>query len=254
MPVYFASDVHLRLDRPERARRLARWVDGSGAGRRAVPRRRPLRLLVRLPRSAGPTRWPATGLRALADFRARGGSLDDPGRATTTSGSARSTSGPSGATARRRAADGRGLRPAAPPGPRPPRRGPRALEGVDGEPGLPRAPSRACPAPVAARLDRLLEARNDRDRAARRGAARRDLPPVPRRGSTRRPTSSSSATSTRPLDDPRPRPRLVVLGGWHAPDELPQGRRAGARRSSSSPRPPDARPGPARGRPARARP
>ena len=28
MPVYFASDMHLRHDRPDRAQRLARWVDG----------------------------------------------------------------------------------------------------------------------------------------------------------------------------------------------------------------------------------
>lgn len=30
MPAYFASDVHLRLDRPERGRRFARWVNRLG--------------------------------------------------------------------------------------------------------------------------------------------------------------------------------------------------------------------------------
>ena len=74
MPAYFASDVHLRIDRPERGRRFARWVDELtpddtlvivgdlcdfwfasrqlGTGLRACP-----------------------GLQALAAFRSRGGAV-----------------------------------------------------------------------------------------------------------------------------------------------------------------------------------
>ncbi|MGE3820948.1 MAG: UDP-2,3-diacylglucosamine diphosphatase [Isosphaeraceae bacterium] len=74
MPVYFASDMHLRLDRPDRGRRLAQWVKGLhpedqlylvgdvcdfwfGARQRTTD---PLS---------------CEGLRALAAFRDRGGSL-----------------------------------------------------------------------------------------------------------------------------------------------------------------------------------
>jgi len=71
---YLASDVHLRIDRPERARRFARWVrrledDAS--------------LLIAgdlcdfwmVARQREPELIESDGLAALADFRARGGSL-----------------------------------------------------------------------------------------------------------------------------------------------------------------------------------
>lgn len=74
MPAYFTSDVHLRLDRPERGQRFARWVESLGnddsltivgdlcdfwfASRQV---------------QTGVTACP--GLKSLADFRARGGQL-----------------------------------------------------------------------------------------------------------------------------------------------------------------------------------
>ena len=74
MPVYFASDMHLRPDRPDRADRLARWVNTL----------RPddtLHLLgdvcdfwyATRERARDPMECP--GLRALAEFRSRGGAI-----------------------------------------------------------------------------------------------------------------------------------------------------------------------------------
>jgi UDP-2,3-diacylglucosamine hydrolase len=76
MSVYLASDMHLRLDRPERGRRLARWVDGLSADDTLY--------LVgdvcdfwfatrQLPRPGGMLR--CEGLDALARYCRRGGSL-----------------------------------------------------------------------------------------------------------------------------------------------------------------------------------
>lgn len=74
MPLYFASDVHLRLDRPERARRFARWVDRLSA-------EDSLWIVGDLcdfwcaTRQAEAFRGACPGLRGLAAFRARGGRL-----------------------------------------------------------------------------------------------------------------------------------------------------------------------------------
>ncbi len=89
MPAYFTSDVHLRLDRPERGHAAARWVESLGnddsltivgdlcdfwfASRRV---------------QTGVTACP--GLKSLADFRALGSSSPScPG--TMTGRSARSS-------------------------------------------------------------------------------------------------------------------------------------------------------------------
>lgn len=75
MPIYFASDVHLRPDRPERGRRLARWV-----GQRSPTEDR-LVLVGDLcdfwfaSRQRRGLELPCDGLRALADFARRGGDL-----------------------------------------------------------------------------------------------------------------------------------------------------------------------------------
>jgi UDP-2,3-diacylglucosamine hydrolase len=72
---YLASDVHLRLDRPERGRRFARWVKQLDGGDTLLivgdlcdfwmaARLRESELLQ------------CEGLRALTDFRARGGTLE----------------------------------------------------------------------------------------------------------------------------------------------------------------------------------
>ena len=71
---YLASDVHLRPDRPDRARRFSSWVEGLGKDRFRADRRRPLRLLDGR-RSSESELMQCDGLRSLADFRDRGGSL-----------------------------------------------------------------------------------------------------------------------------------------------------------------------------------
>jgi UDP-2,3-diacylglucosamine hydrolase len=71
---YFASDVHLRLDRPERGRRFARFV-------RTLTASDSLAIVGDLcdfwhsSRELGPGEPLCEGLRALAAFRARGGTL-----------------------------------------------------------------------------------------------------------------------------------------------------------------------------------
>lgn len=72
MPTYFASDIHLRLDRPDRALRFGRWVDGLAADDS-------LTIVGDLcdfwfaarQRRADPLS--CDGLRALVEYRERGG-------------------------------------------------------------------------------------------------------------------------------------------------------------------------------------
>lgn len=75
MSVYFASDMHLRLDRPDRGRRLARWVDRLASD--------DVLYLVgdvcdfwfaSRQRHADPLA--SEGLRSLANFRGRGGAIN----------------------------------------------------------------------------------------------------------------------------------------------------------------------------------
>src|SRR5262249_39667858 len=74
LTVYCASDVPLRLDRPERGRRLARWVSRLESDDQ-------LYVVGDLcdfwygSRQRGADPMTCAGLRALAEFRARGGSL-----------------------------------------------------------------------------------------------------------------------------------------------------------------------------------
>jgi UDP-2,3-diacylglucosamine hydrolase len=71
---YFASDVHLRLDHPERARRFARWVEGlePGDSLTIVGDLCDFWLTARQ-LDAAASQCP--GLRALAAFRSRGGAI-----------------------------------------------------------------------------------------------------------------------------------------------------------------------------------
>jgi UDP-2,3-diacylglucosamine hydrolase len=72
---FLASDVHLRLDRPERGRRFRRWVQQL-VGKDALLIAGDLCdfwMAARLPESE---LMQCEGLRALADFRARGGTLN----------------------------------------------------------------------------------------------------------------------------------------------------------------------------------
>ena len=74
MASYFASDVHLRLDRPERGARFARWVNGLDAADS-------LTIVGDLcdfwyaSRQRDTDPLACDGLRALAAFRSRGGSI-----------------------------------------------------------------------------------------------------------------------------------------------------------------------------------
>ena len=74
MPAYFASDVHLRLDYPERGRRFARWVD-------TLDPEDTLTIIGDLcdfwfaARQITAGASACAGLRALAALRARGGTI-----------------------------------------------------------------------------------------------------------------------------------------------------------------------------------
>jgi len=72
---YLASDVHLRLDRPDRGQRFARWVNELDGGDTLLIAGDlcDFWMAARLRESE---LMQCDGLRALADFRARGGTLE----------------------------------------------------------------------------------------------------------------------------------------------------------------------------------
>jgi UDP-2,3-diacylglucosamine hydrolase len=72
--VYFASDMHLRLDYPERSERLARWVDGLEPVDELYLAGDVCDFWFASRESQGDP-YAFSGLRALANFRARGGRL-----------------------------------------------------------------------------------------------------------------------------------------------------------------------------------
>jgi UDP-2,3-diacylglucosamine hydrolase len=209
--VYFASDMHLRLDRPERGLRLARWVESL----------RPDDELYLIgdvcdfwfasrQRQAGVAACP--GLSALAAYRARGGALTIlPGNHDLHLGpfyeqglGARFVQEPLCVVAsglRLRLVHGHRA------GGRPPWKAgmeSRAfLDVFSALPGL-----------VAGRLDHALERSNERGRA--RDEAR--LIKLFRRSTRGLEGAVDIAVFGhvhRPLDDRQNRPRLVILGGWH---------------------------------------
>jgi UDP-2,3-diacylglucosamine hydrolase len=208
---YFASDVHLRLDHPERGRRLARWVDGLGPDDT-------LTIVGDLcdfwyaSRQFGTDPMACDGLRALAAFQTRGGSL------TILTGNhdgwlgpfyertlgARYVAEPWDVEAhglRIRLVHGHRL------GARPPWKGwmesRRFLDLF-----------RRVPESLARRLDQLLEETNEKLRDA---ADRRHLAKF--RAYADRHADDFDLVVLghihRPLDDVEPRPRMIVLGGWH---------------------------------------
>ena len=218
---YFASDVHLRDDHPERDDRFRSWVGGLTAADSLVivgdlcdfwmGARVPERRLASCP-----------SLRALAEFRRRGGSL------AIMAGQPRPVALPVlRASPRRR--DPRGarrsgrVRAAGPDGPRPSPGRPAALEGRRWR----ATPSSALR--LAARTDRPaarpgphLEERAGT--ARRRGTPPARVPGLMRPPAATPPTSSSSAMctarSTRPARPATDRPRRMA-----APLELPEDRR-----------------------------
>lgn len=74
MPVYFASDMHLRLDRPERGERLARWV-GSLSPADTLYLVGDVCDFWYSTRQLNTDPMSCEGLRSLAEFRSRGGTL-----------------------------------------------------------------------------------------------------------------------------------------------------------------------------------
>lgn len=74
MPTYFASDVHLRLDQPERAERFARWVEQRRADD-AVYLVGDLCDFWFSARESQRDPMACPGLRSLAEFTTRGGAL-----------------------------------------------------------------------------------------------------------------------------------------------------------------------------------
>lgn len=211
MPVYFASDMHLRHDRPDRARRLARWVNGLTRSDALylvgdvcdfwfASRERPLDASS------------CEGLRALADFRARGGAL------TVLPGNHDLWLGPDyeralGATlaAEPLIVEAFGLRVLLAHGHR---AGGRESWKAFMESRAFLSAFAALPEAVAARLDRMLEARNEggreRDEARLVAIYRGRLAAID-------PSIDIAVFGHvhTPVDDPTTRPRLVVIGGWH---------------------------------------
>jgi UDP-2,3-diacylglucosamine hydrolase len=210
---YFASDVHLRLDHPERGRRLARLVAALD------PRDDTLTIVGDLcdfwyaARQFRTDPVACDGLRALTAFRNRGGAV------AILIGNHDAWLGPFyvetlGLDLREEPLDLEtyGLRGRLVHGHR--------LEGGRGWKGWMESRAflrafRVLPAPLASVLDLLLQWKNERGRARdecryyalfRRYAARC-------RGAADLLIVGHVHT---PLDDPGSDPRLVVLGGWHA--------------------------------------
>lgn len=211
MPVYFASDMHLRLDRPDRARRLARWVGGLNPDDAlylvgdvcdfwCASRERPLDAST------------CQGLRALAGFRDRGGSL------TVLTGNHDLWLGPDyerilGATLAPEPliVEAYGLRVSLSHGHR---AGGRESWKAFMESRSFLSVFAGLPGPLAARLDRMLETRNEVGRV--RDEAR--LVEIYRRRLAALDPSVDIAVFGHvhtPVDDPTTRPRLIIIGGWH---------------------------------------
>jgi UDP-2,3-diacylglucosamine hydrolase len=216
---YFASDVHLRLDRPERGRRFARFVGGLEPGSDTLTIVGDLCdfwfVARQLGRGANANPCPSScdGLRALAGFRGRGGSV------TVLVGNHDSWLASFYETTlgldlrvepidlnvhglRVRLVHGHLLEP---------HRGWKAW--MEGRSFL--RLFRALPDPAAVPLDRLLHWKNERSRPddERRFYALFRRYAAQCRGAADLVIFGHVHT---PLDDNTHDPRLVVLGGWHA--------------------------------------
>lgn len=210
VPVYFASDMHLRLDRPDRARRLARWVRGleSDDALFLVGDVCDFWFASRQ-RHATPTA--CEGLKALAEFRARGGALTVlPGNHDQWLGpfyrrvlGARFVEGP-------QIVEAYGVRLSLNHGHRVGGR-PSWKAGLESRAFL--AAFERLPGPVARRLDRVLDRSNDQGRAADEA---RHLAVFRRHLDAERPPADIAVFGHvhTPNDETVGGLRMVVLGGW----------------------------------------
>ncbi len=211
MPAYFASDVHLRIDRPERGRRFARWV-------RELTPDDTLVIVGDLcdfwfaSRQLSSDLPACTGLQALANFRSRGGALTIlPGNHDAWLGPFYETMLGADFIADSLDVEAYGLRVHLVHGHRlgSGRRWKAWMESRAFQDAFGRIPS-----PMAHGLDWLLERNNERNRDE---ADRRHL-------ALYREYASSLARTTDiavmghvhiPVDDATARPRMIILGGWH---------------------------------------
>ena len=211
MAVYFASDMHLRLDRPERGVRLARWVDSLGPDDA-------LYLLgdvcdfwfASRERRAGLHACP--GLSALAAFRARGGALTIlPGNHDLWLGPFYEESLGARFVHEPQVVDAHGLRLHLVHGHRAGGRQPWKA-GLETRAFL--ASFQAIPDCVADRLDQIL----NRSNTAGRARDEERLTDLFRLHARRLDPAIDLAVFGhvhRPFDDREIRPRMVILGGWH---------------------------------------
>lgn len=211
MAVYFASDMHLRLDRPDRGRRLARWIRTLHADDRLF--------LVgdvcdfwfaARQQSADPLA--CEGLRALAEFRQAGGELTIlPGNHDLWLGPFYEKTLGAVFVSEPLLVEAHGLRVRLVHGHR--AGGRQAWKSLMETRAFLKA-FRALPAAAAARLDRRLNASNARKREQDEDRLipffRRQLP-----GLVGKADIAVFGHVHRAVDDPTSRPRFIVLGGWH---------------------------------------
>ncbi len=211
MAVYFASDVHLRLDRPERGRRFARWLASLGS-------EDTLWIVGDLcdfwfaAREIDTGLAACAGLQALAAFRSRGGKINIlPGNHDTWLGpfyernlSARFVQEPVDVEVH-------GLRVHMVHGHRLGAR--RLWKACMESRGFLRA-FHHLPSSWAHGLDRLLEWTNEKGRAA---SEARHLAVFRQYAAQRGATADLIVIGHihTPADDAAARPRMIVLGGWH---------------------------------------
>jgi UDP-2,3-diacylglucosamine hydrolase len=208
---YFASDVHLRLDHPERSRRLARWVNGLEADD-TLTVVGDLCDFWMCARQFHRALDECAGLQALAAFRARGGAITIlPGNHDLWLG--RFYEDGLGARFLQEPVEVEvyGLRLLLVHGHRLGAR--RAWKGLMESRAFLDA-FRLCPSPLASSLDRVLERTNERRRLADEA---RHLA-IYRRFVAGCADSIDIAVIGHvhePVDEPSSTPRMVVLGGWH---------------------------------------
>jgi UDP-2,3-diacylglucosamine hydrolase len=210
--VYFASDMHLRLDRPERARRLARFVDGLSPDDA-------LYLLGDVcdfwfaSRQARRGVAACPGLSSLAAFTARGGALTIlPGNHDVWLGPLYERGLGARFVREPLIVDAHGLHLHLVHGHRAGGRQPWKA-GMESRAFL--AAFGALPAFVANRLDGVLDRSNERCRTVDEERLTSLFRLYSRSIESTADDIAVFGHVHRPLDDRENQPRLVILGGWH---------------------------------------